>query len=148
MAAPSILEGLRARRDELVAEQVRDLAVPLWDKPTMTLRVKVVDHEMIYRQLQKIEKSPVGARSEAMLNAHAAILSAAVTDVLLGEGDDQATVTLPDLIEPLSLSEKASGAQVLRAALLRDADVLTLAGAVMKHSGYTDAEVEDKLAGE
>jgi hypothetical protein len=148
MPAPSILEGLLARREELVAEQVRDLPVPLWDRPSMTLRVKVVDHDMIFRQLQKIEKSQVGARSEAMLNAHAAILSAAVTEVLLGEGDEQATVTLPDLVEPLGLSEKASGAQVLRAALLRDADVLTLAGAVMRHSGYTDDEVEDKLAGE
>lgn len=148
MAAPSILEGLRARRDELVAEQVRDLAVPLWDRPSMTLRVKVVDHDMIFRQLQKIEKSAVGARSEAMLNAHAAILSAGVVEVLLGEGDEQASITLPDLIEPLGLPEKASMAQVLRAALLRDADVLTLAGAVMKHSGYTDADVEEKLAGE
>jgi hypothetical protein len=148
MAAPSLLEGLKARRDELVAEQIRDLPVPLWDRPTMTLRVKVVDHEMIFRQLQKVEKSPIGARAETMLNAHAAILSAAVDSVLLGEGDDQATVGLVDLIGPLELDEKASGAQILRAALLRDADVLSLSSAVMKHSGYTDAEVEEKLAGE
>jgi hypothetical protein len=146
--AGSMLEGLRARRDELAQEQVRDLAVPRWENPKAALKIKPIDHDLIKRQLGRIEKAKAGARAAVEVSANAAIIATATTAVVLGEGDGEAVVPLADLAEPLGLSSDATGAEIIQAFMLTDGDVISCAGAVMKHSGYAQRDLDDELAGE
>lgn len=146
--AGSLLEGLGARREELEKEQVRDLEVPRWENPSAVLRVKPVDHALIKRQLGRIERATKGARDAVEVSANAAILAAATIEVVLGEGEGQATVPLTDLAEPLGLPKDATGPEIVQAFFLTDGDVIGCAGAVVKHSGYAERDVDEALAGE
>lgn len=146
--AGSLLEGLRARRDELQAEQVRDLPVPRWENPSAVLRIKPLDHALIKRQLGRIDKATKGAKDAVELSANAAIVAAATVEVVLGEGDGQAVVSLADLAEPLGLPKDATGPELIQAFFLTDGDVIGCAGAVIEHSGYTERHVDEAQAGE
>lgn len=146
--AADLLAGLRARRDELAAEQVRDLPVPRWENPKAVLRIKPLDHVFIKRQLGRIEKAKPGARDAVELSANAAIVAAATTSVALGEGDGEAVVELADLAEPLGLPNDATGPELIQAFLLTDGDVCASAAAVLRHSGYAERDVDEAIAGE
>src|SRR4051794_20129240 len=108
LMSDSLLAGLAARKAELQAEQVTDLPVPLWTNPTLRLRVTPVDHAILQGIHFRAEKAGKGrAAGEAQMNANAAILVAATTEVLIGDGDDEASmpVNSPALIEALQLPE-------------------------------------------
>lgn len=146
--AGSLLDGLGARREALEEEQIRDLAVPRWENPSAALRIRPIDHALIKRQLGRIEKATKGARDAVELSANAAILAAATIEVVLGEGDGQAVVPLADLAEPLGLPKDATGPEIIQKFFLTDGDVFGCAGAVVKHSGYAERDVDEALAGE
>lgn len=147
--AADLLAGLRARRDELAAEQIRDLTVPRWENPAAALRIKPIDHALIKRQLGRIEKAKTQAARDALeIPANAAIVAAATTAVVLGEGDGEAVLDLSDLAEPLGLPEDATGAEIIQVLLLTEGDITACAGAVIRHSGYTERDVDEELAGE
>lgn len=144
------LAGLAARREELLAESTADLPVPLWDAPRLVLVVRPIEHAQIKRQLARIEKATVGAQAGVELAANATIIAAAVDEVVIGEGDGQARLKLYDLRDALGFDEdaKVDADQIVRKLCLRDGDVMALAAAVIRHSGYEQAEVEEKLKGE
>lgn len=148
MTSPLAL--LKSRKTEIIADQVAELPVPLWTRPSLRLRITPVEHEVITRQWGKIEEAKGGARSPIALHANAAIVAKATTAVLIGDGEDQAEMPLhsPDLREALGLAEKATGVEVIRAMCLRDADVIALGSAVAKHSGYADEVAAESLRGE
>jgi hypothetical protein len=148
--ATDYLAGLLARREELVAAATKDLPVPLWEKPRMVLRVRPIEHTQIKRQLARIEKASHGAQAGVDLAANATIIAAAVDEVLIGEGDGRVRLKLYDLKASLGFDEdaKVDGADLVRKLCLRDGDVMSLAAAVIRHSGYEEAEVDEALAGE
>lgn len=144
----SLLAGLAARKAELQAEQVVDLPVPQWTNPSLRLRVKPVEHTILQGIQFRAEKVKGTKAGEAQLNANAAILAAATTEVLFGEGDGEASFSLesPDLVEALDLPEKSHATAVVRALVLRDGDLVALATAAVRHSGYE--ELQETFAGE
>jgi hypothetical protein len=144
------LAGLLARREELVAEAVADLPVPRWENPRLVLRVKPVEHRQIRAQLDRVSKTSNGKQAEAEVDANATLIAQAVEEVLIGEGAGQARVKLYDLKEALGFDpdEKIEMARVVRKLCLTDGDVMSLAQAVVQHSGYKQASVDEALAGE
>jgi hypothetical protein len=148
---PSLLDGLKARREEILAALVEDVPVP--GLPGVVLRVRPVGHDVISRQLARREKAKTpDARAEVDLAANAAIIAAAVAadGVVFGAGGDEEEVhTLKDVADVLLPdAEKVSGADTVRALFLRDGDVLVVGGKVMRQSGYADAEADESLQGE
>lgn len=146
--ADSLLAGLAARKAELQADQITELSVPLWSNPTLRLRVKPVEHPIVQGIMARADKVKGRAAGEAALNANAAVLVAACVEVVIGDGDDEAVMELgsPLLVEALGLPEGSHATVVVRALMVRDADVLALGNAAMKHSGY--GELEENFAGE
>ena len=145
----SLLDALAARKAELQAQQVTTIPVPLWDNPTIRVRVKCVDHERLSRIMLRMQKAKGGALSKATLNAHAAIVEAATVAVILGgDGDAELELSSPDLVSALELPEGSTPIDVVRALCLREADVIALSDAVFKHSGYAQDDIEDDFAGE
>jgi hypothetical protein len=73
-----------------------------------------------------------------------------VDEVLIGEGDGQARVKLYDLKESLGFDpdEKVDASRLIRTLCITDGDVMSLAQAVVEHSGYKQASVDEALAGE
>jgi hypothetical protein len=148
--AADYLTGLLARREELVAAATEDLAVPRWDNPKLVLRVKPIEHRLIRAQTDRVAKTAAGKQAEAEVDGFAAMVAAAVEDVLIGEGKDQARVKLYDLKEALGFDPdaKVEMAKLIRTLCVTDGDVISLGRAVVDHSGYKDAEVDEALAGE
>lgn len=144
---PSLLEQLRATREEILAELITDIVVPLV-RPKVTLRVKPVDHEVIVRQLAKREKATAPeARAKVDLSANAAVIAAATVEVLLGDGNNAESCTLAMVAEVFELGDKAGAADAVRALFARDGDILTVAAKVMEHSGYGGGEADETFAG-
>jgi hypothetical protein len=146
----SLLGQLRARREELVAAQTETITVPGWTNPAMRLRIEPVAHPVISRIQERAKNAPHRLKGEAELNANAAVVATAVTSVLIGDGEDRAEVDLntPDFLASFDLDESPQGADVIRAICLRDGDVVTLALAVLEHSGYGQDAIEGAFAGE
>ena len=145
----SPLEHLKSIRDSLVAEQLHEVAVPGWEHPVpLKLRIKPVDHGTFRRIMAVVQRAPKNQAAEAELNANAAVVGSAIVKVLIGDGDGQAEVSWEDLRPSLELSETATVGQVVRAVCLRDGDVIALAEAVMKHSGYSATAADEMYAGE
>lgn len=146
--ADSLLKGLKARRDAIAVDNFKDIPVPL--VPDLYLRIRTLDHEFLEKQRRRLDKASTGARAAVEINVNAAIIGAATSEVLIGIGDDQESYDLlgPEIREEFSLDERASAAEAVRALLLRDGDVVTLAAAVMDHSGYSVRAIDEALAGE
>jgi hypothetical protein len=148
--AADYLTGLLARREELVEQATADLEVPRWDNPKLVLRVRPVEHKLLRRQMERAQKVSKGAVGEVEVEANATIVAAAVDEVLIGEGDGQARVKLYDLKESLGFDpdEKVDASRLIRTLCITDGDVMSLAQAVVEHSGYKQASVDEALAGE
>ena len=144
----SPLDFLKGRREALLAEQLHDMQVPLWNMPVLRLRIKPVDHGTFARIMKVAGKAPTSQMAEAQLNGNAAIIAAALVKVLIGDGEDRAEVDWQDMLESMGLPETATCTSLVRALCLRDGDVLSLAEAVMKHSGYSQTAADEALAGE
>ena len=151
MASLSPLDQLKARREELLAEQIFDIPVPRWLNPTLQLQIKPVDHSTFRRIIgiqERAAKGPKQQVGESELNANAAMVGAALVKVLIGDGDERAEVDWQDMIPSLGISETSSVTEVVRAICLRDGDVLTLASTVLKLSGYSTESIDEAFAGE
>ena len=154
----SILDQIAARRKALAEEKHTLIEIPTWGSnghPRAWFRVQPVDIKMIDRFRSKAAKAKGPDMAAAVLAGNASIVAAGATEVLIGEGDDQATFTLdsPDLLTALGIPEAASKAQVVMALVGNDvtgADgyVIALSDAVQRHSGYAAEVAEESLLGE
>jgi hypothetical protein len=100
--------------------------------------------------MERAQKVSKGAVGEVEVEANATIVAAAVDEVLIGEGDGQARVKLYDLKESLGFDAdaKVDASRTDPEVVHRDGDVMSLAQAVVEHSGYKQASVDEALAGE
>ena len=143
MMTGSILDGLRARREQLVAAQAKTVPFPRWEDPSLTLRIHPVDGA----QLTRILKSAKESDPDAMTAIHASIVAAATEHVTVG-GDTSMKVR--ELAEYVGLGPEASAGDVIRRVAIADGDIKGLADAVLKLSGYLDGVdyLDEALAGE
>jgi hypothetical protein len=148
---PSLLDGLKARREEILAALVEDVPVP--GLPGVVLRVRPVGHDVISRQLARREKAKTpDARAEVDLAANASIIAAAVAadGVVFGAGGDEEEVhTLKDVATCCCRMPRRCRVRTRCGPCSCGTGTSCVVGVeVMKQSGYADAEADESLQGE
>lgn len=138
----SILDGLAARREALVAKRTRTVPVPDWTDPGVSLRLKPLETSVIERIGKAALKS---TRDDQTVAGQAAIVAAATIEVIVGTEH----VSLKDLGAKLGLTDPDAG-DVIRALCITDGHVKAMADAVIDISGHTEpvSPVDEDLAGE
>lgn len=143
----SLLDSLAARREEIAQQHVITVHVPLWDAPTIRLRLKALDHERITAIGAKADAAPDKARAKEQLRAAAALVAAACLGVAVGD-HPEVPAHDPDLKAGLEVDESEPTSAVIKALFVTDGDLLAMSNTVMKHSGYGNAAIDEALAGE
>lgn len=157
----SLLGGLKARRQEIVESATIDLPVPRWKDPAIVVRYKPVDHGLIRRAQNLVDKAPKNEKASLEVDVNADVLIAGCVGVFALIDDDETEYSLrpgdphgdhtrfdPHLAENLGLSDGANARATVRALYMFDGDLIAAAGAVIEFSGYKEAEADERLKGE
>lgn len=152
-AAPTTLLGnLRAKRQELVADQTLDLQVPGWSNPEIWVRYRPASHPEVRGPLQRIEKMPAKEKGEAEFNANIDLLVNTCLAVYAtidgkqyslrpGQPDGELTKFDEALAENLGVTP-ATARATARALFLKDGDIVSHASSLIRWSGYVDEATE------
>lgn len=150
----SLLDGFKAQRQQLLAEQTTEIAVPGYTGTSVRLRIHPIEHATLRRFMDRVTKAKGGpVRHHAELASAAGIIEAATDCVVIGEGDTAAEVALTseDLLASLDLpvEPRPTTTEILKALCLgREGSLLMLSVRVQEHSGYATAGADEDLAGE
>lgn len=158
-SAGSVLGSMKARRQQILEEQILDLPVPRWHEPEIIVRYKPVDHGIISRALTAIEKAPGDKRPTVEVQRNSDVLIAGCVAVVariggkeysLREGDPEGDPTKfdDDLAANLGLDVRSTARDVVRALFITDGDIVSAASRVVDFSGYKETEADEKIAGE
>ena len=107
----SILDGLAARREQLLTKRSRVVPIPDWTDPTLALRLKPLETSTIERITKAVLKS---ARDDMTVAGQAAIVAASTVEVIVGGSE---RVSLKDFGAHLGLTEPDAG-DIVRAACI------------------------------
>jgi hypothetical protein len=142
----AVKSTLKARREEIAAELFKDLPVPGWDNPRITVRYRPLEHPFIARKRKSVEKAK-GDKGEAEMNANLDLLIEGCVEISADNGEGPWDGFDPNLAEALGV-ESVSARQTCKALFFKDGDVVSHTDALIKFSGYVDAETEGQFAGE
>lgn len=157
--ALSLLGRIQARRDEILAGEHLDLAVPRWTDPEIIVRYHPVDHRVIRRAQGAIEKAPKDRRAAVEVDANADILINGCSAVLarldgkdyslrLNDPGGEPTTFDADLAANLGLDSGATARAVVRALFITEGDMFSAAVKLGQWSGYVEAEADEAVEGE
>lgn len=155
----SVLGQLKARREEIRQGEHLDLPVPRWNDPEVIVRYKPLEHAVIRRAQDAVDKAPKQRQYQTELEGNCDLLIRACEGVIaridgqdysLRPGDPKGEPTLfdPDLAANLGLEEGASARQVVKELFITDGDILSHAQALIQWSGYRETEADAQLEGE
>lgn len=155
----SVLGQLKTRREEIRTGQHLDLPIPRWDDPELIVRYRPLEHSVIRRAQDQVDKAPKQKRYEVELNGNCDLLIRACEGVIarldgqdysLRPGDPKGEPTTfdADLASNLGLEEGATARQVVRDLFITDGDILSHTQALIEWSGYRETEADEQLEGE
>lgn len=158
-AAESILGNLKDRRQQIVDEQTLDLLIPRWHDPEILVRYRPVEHSVIRRAQNAVEKAPKDKKAEIEIGGNSDVLIRGCVAVVaryggkeysLRPGDPEGEPTLfdSDLAENIGLDDRATARDVVRKIFIADGDIMSHASALVEFSGYRETEADDKIKGE
>jgi hypothetical protein len=156
----SILGGMAARREEIIASAHTDLRVPRWTDPEVFVRFAPVDHGVIRRGQVRVDKAPDKDKARVEVEANSDLLAAACVGVFAvidgkeyslrpGDYDGAWTGFDDDLAEALGMDPSARTArQVIKALYMFEPDIIKTAGDVVEFSGYVTNKSNERVTGE
>jgi hypothetical protein len=156
----SVLQQLKNRHEEIKQNDYIDLPVPRWSDPEILVRYQAVDHGVIRKGGQEVDKAPARRKPDTEVNANCDVLARACVRVFAridgeefslkpGEPRGDFTKFDRDLAENLGLDpDQSSARQVIRKLFFTDGDILSHAQKVAEFSGYREQEADEGLSGE
>ena len=138
----SILGGMKARREAILASSYKDLPVPRWTDPEVFVRFVPVDHGLIRKGQVAVDKAPANLKAKREVEVNSDLLIAACSGVYaLIDGREYSlrpddyegewTSFDEDLAANLGLDEAVTARQVVKALYMWDGDILSTAGEVV-----------------